>query len=521
MHALLHSHTIAILEQYVWADPEKNTIGKFISLQYEGFPSGQALIDLLNLRMSQREPIGNYYVVGSDITRFPDLSLIDELRKQFRSHIDIQFKNTYQFAAFLAIWDSKCKRKEVDEVLRMLKPPFLAVEMEPRDEYTREDPAKPLNTHVIVDVAPDYVLRSHVLRISDNTYTFFGREDYINTAVLLMEYFLEDPLDQLPDDIKLRCFDESVVAMLSEKYPDHPKIREWILDAYEKDYFHAFGPGSAFLNYLPLADQQDPVLVKKIVSKNPKEFKRAQAAFLADKEIVRIAVAQRGTLIEWASPELQYDPDLIFLAAMQEPRIIPNLLAEGVNSSFLSQCLRIVLLHQPKYIRKLVDSIAVDFPELIDFFSLQSPPFIKYASENVKASHKLALDTLEKDPRQLQHFNKNIRSDKNLIMMALKNNGLAIEFVNKKLRYDPEMIEAALTSSPQCFVYLPKDLCPSREQALRWTKIQPLIYRYLQLNYRWPNDPELQHAYIAGILKMKNSSILSIPVVDQSDEDID
>lgn len=514
MNKRLHSHTIALLEQFIWKKPERNVISRLIDLERESnnLPAGNAFIEQLNgLLLS-----GNFTRYRMDSSRI-DIRPIRSLQQKITDLVSITFKNTYQFTAFILLADSRCPKENTDQIdtlLQQLKPDF--IQFETSMDVSEEDgeyitpPDDEINITVFFECAPDHILRSKQVTCYAHFDELFKVKDYFQEGIKVVEYFMDDPLDQIPEMVFKGYFSYGMIRHLSETYPDHPIIPFWIRRALTHGYHKKFG-SNFFLPFMSEADRQDKETVLLFVSANGQELEYAAPSLQQDKDIVEVAIAQNGYALLYADSSFHYDLGLVERAIDNNPRAIFCLKdPKAFNHDTYGFLLQKALLKDLKLAEKLPAAAFEMYPELLHELIVKNADSIRFAPIAYRSDKNLARELLALKPLALEHFDISIQSDKELVSLAVQLNGLALQFAAPLLRGDETIIEQAILQNKKSFVFANEAL-PDRETVLRWINIQPLIVLHMNLINRMDFDDELLKAYITAIFHLKNEDVLSLP----------
>jgi hypothetical protein len=517
MNKRLHLHTISLLDQFIWKKPGRNVITRIIDLERESgkLPAGDAFIEQLN-GLLQSENFTRYARYDNYRNK-TDIRPIKALQQKITDLVSLSFKNTYQFAAFVLLADSRCPKENTDQMdglLQQLKPDFIqfgtSMDISEEDGEYITPPDDEINITVFFECAPDHILRSKQVTSYAHFDELFKVKDYFQEGIKVMEYFMDNPFDQIPEMVFQGYFSYGMIHHLSKTYPDHPIIPFWIRRAITRGYHQKFGH-SNFLQFMPEADRQDKETVLLFVSANGLELEYAAPSLQQDNDIVEAAIAQNGYALLYADPSFHYDLNLVERAIDNNPRAIFCLEdPKAFNHDTYGFLLQKALLKDLKLAEKLPAAAFETYPELLHELIVKNADSIRFAPIAYRSDKNLARELLTLKPLALEHFDISIQSDKELVSLAVQLNGLALQFASPQLRGDETIIEQAILQNKKSFVFANEAL-PDRETVLRWINIQPLIVLHMNLINRMDFDDELMKAYITGIINLKNEDVLSLP----------
>ena len=514
MSSKLHHLTLKQLDHWVWKKPGKNLITAMIehSLDLDKRPDGHDLVLQLNQHLqstnfTRRQP--------ADTQHDP----LQHLRKNFSGHFSITFKNTYQFAAFTLLAHSGCRKEETDrieEVLGQLKPDFMKVEPgiewgQGSDEDGSENGSDPeIEVQLIFECTPDNIIRSKYTTSFEGYEKLFQQRDYFEQGVKVVEYFMDDPFEEIPEVVLRNYFSPGMADRLSNTHPNHPFLTTWIRWVIEHGSAERFGR-STFLDYMSEKDRADPEVVRSFVRHNGMELEHASETLKRDPSIVSLAVSRNGRALEHAHESLQRHPEIVRLALGNDPTAIEWVDITTLGLDNYLAFFQAALKKKSRTANRISHALYRTTPELLDLAVLADASILQHGSAAYRSSREKARQILPKAPLALQYFEETIRSDRELVSLAIQKNALAFELASAELRRDEALIEATLMLDKKSFVFIPKDLCPSRETLLRWIGIQPLLVLHFGLLNSIPFDEEIQRVYISATQTLKNQDILDLP----------
>ena len=165
----------------------------------------------------------------------------------------------------------------------------------------------------------------------------------------------------------------------------------------------------------------------------------------ADKEIVLIAVREKGRALQYASEELRGDKEVVFEAVNQDS------FALRYASDELRGDKDVVFGAVRQYGRALQDQGAT--PLLI-----HHP--LNYASKELKNDKEIVLVTVQQDGYALRYASVELRGDKEVVLKAVNQEGHAIRYASNELKNDQDVIRAALNQDPSAREWVPLHLQP-------------------------------------------------------------
>lgn len=495
MNKRLHPHTISLLNQFI-RKPGKSFLSRYLNMQREEgrMPAGEALIGLFN------NYLGNNHSAQ-------EIEPIRELYTTLTKYVSIEFKNLYQFAAFVLIADSQSQLDNIDQIdiyLKKLNPKF--INFVSSLDGKKFDPVEFLfmnggiNISDLFEYAPDYILRSEKLLdfLVDKIFSF-------DEKTKIVRYFVDEPIDKIPEKILVRFFDHDQIRKLDEACPGHPAISFWIKHAVINGYLQKkkLYNNETFLNYLPESEREDKELVLQFVTNNGFELEYASLTLKKDTDIVYAAIKQNGKAIQFADPIFLLDHELVLEAIKSRPKVLLHLDYTNFDYSTYGDFLRYALLSDNNIIQEVPHDILNKYPAIINELIELNPYILEFAPISNKSSKEIASKILSREPLVLEYFDISIQSDIELVNIAVKSNGLALKFASRELRANEFLIETALAENKKSYVFAEKIL-PNRETLLRWIEMQPLIVLHLGLINNRLFDTEMQKLYIIGIIGLYN-----------------
>lgn len=517
MNRRLHHQTLRELDRLVWKKPGNNAITKMIEHVMEldkRSDTGELVVlfnELLQSKYFNRRPPEN-----------KSLTPLIDLRKNLSGFFGATFKNTYQFAAFTLLANSGCSREETDrieEVLSQLKPAFIQIER--GDDWQRQNEDAALNEdtqsdpnieiQLCFECTPDHVLRSESIANYEHFVQLFEQRDYFEQGVKVVEYFMDDPFEEIPEVVLRNYFSPGMAGRLSNTHPDHPFLTNWIRWVNDHGSNGRFGR-STFLDYMSEDDRNNPDIVRSFVRHNGLELEHASEPLKRDPSIVSQAVSKNGRALEHAHDSLKRHPEIVRLALENDPTAIQwadmNCLEWDSYLSYFQAALK----KNGRIAKRMDPALYRTTQELLDLAVLVEPGVLKHGSNTYRSSSEKARQILPMSPMALQYFDEAIRSNIEFVLLAIQQDALALEFATIELRREEALIEVALTGNKKSFVFIPKDLqLPEQGTLLRWISLQPLLVLHFDLLDKGPFNELIQSAYISASLPLKNEDILSLP----------
>lgn len=171
-----------------------------------------------------------------------------------------------------------------------------------------------------------------------------------------------------------------------------------------------------------------------------------------DREAVLVAVNQRGHALEYASIELQGNPDIV-LAAVRNRWSALQFASESTRNDKEIILTAIVQDGQAlQYASKLLQND----PEVVLAALKQKPEALRYASRDI-------LQRVQKC--ELASGEVWAGYDKNKALSAVQKDGLALQFVSDELKSNTEVVLAALKTSPTAVKFASPALCLAFREA--------------------------------------------------------
>ena len=190
------------------------------------------------------------------------------------------------------------------------------------------------------------------------------------------------------------------------------------------------------------------------------------------KEIVLIAVDERGAALQYASRELRADPEVVMEAI------------RSTKCQYLS----------PLYFaaKSILDNEAVVASAMAkhEFAAM-------LISERLRDNPAIALLAVRKSGKALQAFSNKCRNDREVVHAAVTNCGMALEFASEELRNDKEIVCAAIVNTGRALEFASDALRDDRSLGL-WA-VKQSVDNFLYLRRRLTNDVEFVLETIDGV----------------------
>lgn len=201
-------------------------------------------------------------------------------------------------------------------------------------------------------------------------------------------------------------------------------------------------------------------------------------ALKADEEMVRAALEQCGCALQFASPALRANRQLVHLAVQRDPEAL----------EFAAEVLR-------------ADQ------ELVLAAMEQDAMAFRFADEALRANRDLALMAVERNGELLEFVAGGLQADRELVLAAVQENGSALRFAVEDLRGDRDVVLAAVRENPYALEFVAYGFVPDREimqaalgddkvnQAAPEKKALPAEYRWM--GFQAPPEPQPEPPAIA------------------------
>lgn len=224
---------------------------------------------------------------------------------------------------------------------------------------------------------------------------------------------------------------------------------------------------------------------KKIMTKailfNPQTFMCARKFLRNNKQIAMLAIEQDGNMIEYASPRLKRDRDIIKAAVKNNPRVLTKLSKEYCDD-------------------EEIVSLGLD-----NYYSSY-----KYASERLKSKKELALKAFKADGLLIKYAPENIKNDKELVLVAVNNNYRALVYIPIHFFKDRDVALSAIKT--ETYEEVDFDLFDINTEGCDFRITRAYGYALKYLHY-FLNDKEIvleavENGEVLKILKSHKSKLL-------------
>lgn len=189
------------------------------------------------------------------------------------------------------------------------------------------------------------------------------------------------------------------------------------------------------------------------------------SALRADKEIVLLAIEQNEEALQFASPELQKDPDVL-------KAINPNPLssvAKAVKPPVLAAEIEFIITEENR--AAAIESVSIQgtnlqgLPKVFRSDKLtvmaavhQNGLAFEHAGDDLRADKDVAIEAAMQNGASLFFAAPALRDDVDVVLAAVKSKGIALSFAGPICRANKQVVMAALESNPRVFRYVDPSL---------------------------------------------------------------
>ena len=209
----------------------------------------------------------------------------------------------------------------------------------------------------------------------------------------------------------------------------------------------------------------------------------------ADRDIVLLAVEQCGRDLEFASPELQDDEEVVktalknftnFHYISKRLRSNPEIVFSGLLNNDGIEYISDIFGDRDLALKaiEIDQNIAEHFPpqflsdrEFILAAMKIEPDVLRFASDELKADRDLVHTAVQIAGHVISYASDDLKADRDLVLIAVAKNPDALNFVNEKFRADREVVLTAVAQDGYVLEYATEELREDREFVLAAVKL--------------------------------------------------
>ena len=173
----------------------------------------------------------------------------------------------------------------------------------------------------------------------------------------------------------------------------------------------------------------------------------------ASKKEVLMVVKQSGRALEFVSPELQADAEVV-MTAVQE---------DGLAIQFADPALQA----DEAIMAQVIASVLPNYISMVKFYNIP---------DTLKANRQFMAAAVSNNGMKLQCASPELRADRELVLTAVENNGLALHYASAPLRADREVVLAAVKNHAEAIQYA--DIMLQEDEEIVIEMIHSIIEKY-------------------------------------------
>ncbi|EFC42768.1 predicted protein [Naegleria gruberi] len=180
----------------------------------------------------------------------------------------------------------------------------------------------------------------------------------------------------------------------------------------------------------------------------------ADRSLVGNKEFMMKAVKVNANSIQYASPQIRNDEEVVMEAVLLQPHVI-----FGIHSTNPDFILKYIEKSQIPTILKFVDWDIRNNRNIVWEIIKKNPSEFKYASYELKGNDREIVEYVVQIDGQLllEYVEEPLIQDRDIVQLAIRNNPMAIRFANY-FQNDREIVELALSMNKDAIQFASKRL---------------------------------------------------------------
>lgn len=236
------------------------------------------------------------------------------------------------------------------------------------------------------------------------------------------------------------------------------------------------------------SDRRDVIQSVRYDGKQLQHYAAIRPEFANDRLVVLVAVFENGMALEFASPCLRDDREVVIVAIensmgcalefasaalRNDPQIVLLALHECSHnlqhaSAGLKDCYKIVMAAVRKYGGSLVfaSENLQHNPDIVLAAVRQVGFALELAPVEMRTHRDIVLSAVQHEGRLLQHASAELRNDKEVVLCAVRQSGVALRYASAGLQGDREVAANAIREFGLALSYVSDELQRDREIVL-------------------------------------------------------
>lgn len=206
--------------------------------------------------------------------------------------------------------------------------------------------------------------------------------------------------------------------------------------------------GKSFTKTQPFLKTFDECLI--VIRNNPTELGSMPKEFRENKMLVKQAVEIDPWCIQFASPKLKKDKEIISIC-LQKDGLTSYLISQQILEN--EKTLSIKAIQQNGRALNHLPNKYKNDPSIVFQAVIQNPTSLQFASETLRRDRNFLLKLLKYDSIILKFCHEEIQRDREIVVMALEHFGISLEYSHHSLRDQKEIVLYATKRDKRAFKF--------------------------------------------------------------------